>query len=175
MKLELKDITPYLPYALDIEILNYQCDYVGIRYSTITGCYHIEVMPHFNYEGGSTGKSFDEFKPLFLPLSALTEQLPDGSIPIVELAKVAFPNFQTIRLNDEKTMAIIDSLSTYDFKYSNDSFEVVYSRFGGYFRSCYVPHQLALFKYLYANHFWLGDQSLFETGEIIDKRTVTIP
>lgn len=74
-KLEFKHIAPYLPYSLGIKILNYQCDYVGIEYSVITGCYHIGVMPHFNYEGGSTGKSFDEFIPILRPLSDFTKEI----------------------------------------------------------------------------------------------------
>jgi len=175
MKLELKNITPYLPYELGIEILNYQCDYIGIKYSVITGCYHIGVMPHFNYEGGSTGKSFSEFKPLLLPISALTEQLPDGSIPIVELAKIAGLNFIKIdSIQITNGWIQIHSQpkdSFYRFVYDMNTNGFRYYIDGNLY---HVKNQLQLFEYLYANHFWLGDQSLFETGEIIDKRTVNL-
>lgn len=72
MKLELKHLVPYLPYGLEIEIHNYKIDYVGIKHSIVTGYYYLNFNPHFTYEGGSTGKSFNEFKPILRPLSDLT-------------------------------------------------------------------------------------------------------
>jgi hypothetical protein len=75
MKLELKHLSGYLPYGLNIKILNYQCDYVGIEYSEITGYYFIGSSLHVNYKGGSTGKSIDIFRPILRPLSDLTKEI----------------------------------------------------------------------------------------------------
>lgn len=74
-KLELKHLAPYLPYGLNIEILNYKSDYVGEQYASITGFYNFGANPHFTYEGGSTGKSVKEFKPILRPLSDLTKEI----------------------------------------------------------------------------------------------------
>jgi len=56
-----------------VMILNYKCDYVGIEYAKANGFYMLADKLHVTYEGGSTGKSHDDFKPLLLPLSELTE------------------------------------------------------------------------------------------------------
>lgn len=69
MKLELKHISPYLPYGLKCKILNSKCDYVGIEESELNGFYLLSGYPHFTYKGGSTGKSFSEFTPYLRPLS----------------------------------------------------------------------------------------------------------
>lgn len=74
-KLELKHLAPYLPYKVGIEIFNYKRDYVGVRYSTINGFYMIKDEVHVNYVGGSTGKSFTEFKPILRPLSDIDDDL----------------------------------------------------------------------------------------------------
>ena len=71
MNLELKYLTPYLPYNLGLQVLNYKSDYVGLQFSTINGFYLIGDKPHSTYHGGSTGKSFSEFKPVLRPMSDL--------------------------------------------------------------------------------------------------------
>lgn len=118
------------------------------------------------------GLMIERHIPLMLPLSAITEQLPDGSIPIVELAKIA-NIFGSNSLNYKIVgNTLIYGLDlNFQFGFNDDSLS-----FFDYntreIQDIFVPRQLQLFEYLYANHFWLGDQSLFETGEIIDKRTV---
>lgn len=69
MKLELKHLSPYLPYGLKVKILNYKCDYVGIEYSEANGFYLIGDDFFITYNGGSTGKSISDFKPILRPLS----------------------------------------------------------------------------------------------------------
>lgn len=90
------------------------------------------------------------YRPLMLPLSALTEPLPDGSIPI-----------DVIR---EFTLGYSDFISN-----ERDHWINLYGieRWKGT-----IPFMIC--EYLYANHFWLGDQSYFEKGIIIDKRTVKL-
>lgn len=107
--------------------------------------------------------------PCFLPLSALTEPLADGSIPIVELAKMAYPkNGKDAIIEDGECYVAPKHDYIFGFDSVNNSF------YCNWYDNtdCFIPNQLALFEYLYANHFWLGDQSLFETCEIIDKRTL---
>lgn len=112
------------------------------------------------------------FKPCFLPLSALTEQLPDGSIPIVELAKIAtgLTEINTVRLEikDDGIYLNFNEILVFAYITKSNSFGIY-----DFNASIYtVANQLQLFEYLYQNHFWLGDQRLFETGEIIDKITL---
>lgn len=50
MELELKHIAPYLPYGLEVEILNYLSDSVGVRYSELIGFYPLGTAGfHFHY------------------------------------------------------------------------------------------------------------------------------
>lgn len=118
--------------------------------------------------------------PCFLPISALTEPLPDGSIPIVELAKIAemlepisFDKMEDhVRL--QRGVTAKDRFNNqwlmFDFKHGFSMWHKPHHELDH--RPTLCDNQLALFEYLYANHFWLGDQSLFETGEIIDKRNL---
>jgi len=114
------------------------------------------------------------YTPAFYPVSALTEQLPDGSIPIVVLAKMALMyqtdfevyGFEKQYIDGEFIVA--ESDMSMRFIFDGKSFWMQ----NGYGNINVANNQLQLFEYLYQNHFWLGDQSLFETGEIIDKRSL---
>ena len=75
MGLELKELSPYLPYGLQIKILNHKCDYVGIEYAKVNGFYFIGDSLHLTYEGGSTGKDVSLFKPILRPISDLTDEM----------------------------------------------------------------------------------------------------
>lgn len=113
-----------------------------------------------------------DFKPILLPLSALTEPFTDGSVPIVELAKIAtgLTEINTVKLEikDDGIYLNFNEILVFAFCQKSNSFGMY-----DFNASIYtVANQLQLFEYLYSNHFWLGDQSLFENGEIIDKRTV---
>lgn len=87
----IQEIAPYLPYGLQIKILNYQCDYVGIEYAKATGFYLLGDTLHVAYEGGSTGKDPSIFKPILRPLSDLTREICHNGekfIPIVRLLEM---------------------------------------------------------------------------------------
>jgi len=96
------------------------------------------------------------YRPLLLPLSALTEPLPDGSIPMHAL----FP-----RIDFDK-----DREDGFEWHIIKNNWGLKLNGKNHNASGQYLS--LKSFEYLYANHFWLGDQSLFETGEIIDKRTL---
>lgn len=72
-KVELEEIAPYIAYELNIEILNFKSDNVGIQYSKLNGYYMLSGQPYFTYEGGSTGKSFSEFNIFLKPLNDITK------------------------------------------------------------------------------------------------------
>lgn len=79
--MKLQEIAPYIPYGLNIKILNHKCDYVGIEYSKANGFYFIGNSLHVTYEGGSTGKDINSFKPILRPMSDLN---PDELLLIVD-------------------------------------------------------------------------------------------
>ena len=68
-----KHIAHYLPFGIPCKILNYKCDYVGIKKSNVNGYYFIGEQLHLTYDGGSTGKVNGKEIELYLrPLSDLT-------------------------------------------------------------------------------------------------------
>jgi hypothetical protein len=73
--LELIDIAGYLPNGLPIKILNYKSDYVGIEFSKVNGYYFLAGHLHVTYDGGSTGKSNNDFIPILHPLSDLEKEI----------------------------------------------------------------------------------------------------
>jgi len=123
----------------------------------------------FKDETGERHIPISAIKPLLLPLSAITEQLPDGSIHIVELAKIAsIVDWAYDEFYIEGEYIIAQCGEFHRFIFDGESFWFQ----NGYGNAEIAKHQLQLFEYLYQHHFWLGDQSLFETGEIIDKRSL---
>lgn len=103
--------------------------------------------------------------PILRPLTDLYKPMENGEIPIVELAKIAYPKCEW-RLSG---------------KYAIDYYKAFTYRQGIGFVMCLqrnicimkiVYNQYKLFDWLYEHHFWLGDQSYFEKGLIIDKNTV---
>lgn len=71
MKLELKEILQHVINGVQIEILNYKSDYVGIQYAKANGYYYLGGKLHITYDGGSTGKSLDDCRLILRPLSDL--------------------------------------------------------------------------------------------------------
>lgn len=111
--------------------------------------------------------------PCFIPLSALTEPLPDGSIPIVEIIKTQVNRNSGYSFNE---VCDIEFHEKVDWSCGLDHFTLpcIWWKMNGYGYEIVLGKMCPMWitEYLYTNHFWLGDQSLFETGEIIDKRTL---
>jgi len=158
----IKEIAPYLPYGLEVIILNYKSDYVGIKKSFINGFYFIKNNPHFTYVGGSTGKSFDDCKFIMRPLSDLTLPcLEDGKIPLVELGKIAFPNSEW---HLDSNVVESDTGMWFLFNEDSNGFSVDGTV------SNYVPNQFQLFQKLFEWHFDIF--GLIEEGLAIDINTL---
>lgn len=157
-KLELKHLCGYLPYGL--EVFNENSSSKGV------------ILRNLSFD--TPQWVLDELKPLLLPLSALTEQLQDGSVPIVELAKMAWTNNEPLIKKYY--------ISNYILKYTFDGDEYYFSFDKSYgFSFCRMtPHQtfmpinnqLQLFEYLYSKHFDI--YGLIPAGLAIDKRTVKL-
>jgi hypothetical protein len=70
--MENKELLYHIINEVEIEIINYKSDYVGIKKAKSTGYYYLNKVLHITYEGGSTGKSLKECKLILRPLSNLT-------------------------------------------------------------------------------------------------------
>ena len=159
----IKEIAPYLPYNLGIKILNHKSDYIGIEYSTINGFYYVNDIPHFEYKGGGTGKSFDDCKFIMRPLSDLTKPcLEDSKIPIVELAKISEGKHFSSEFIINENVARGYYLITYKETSSEDLFIFSYTHEQkGFYLNCdnkirrvMVENQFQLFQKLFEWHFW---------------------
>ena len=168
MSIELKQLGHYIDRKLKIgfEGDEHQYDLIGLSLCTDG----VLLMSPFNDAGSS---SLDKCKPIMFPLSALTEAvLEGGKIPIVELAKMAgFKPTRKIVIGIEGEFCFVnidkERYGIQDrFSYFTKTmvFRTVLNGYG-----CF--NQLQLFDQLYEWHFWLFRQDLFETGELIDKRT----
>jgi hypothetical protein len=91
--LELNHLTPYLPYGLKAEMLNYKSDYVGKQYDEIIGLHEWSKNKDWCcLTGGGSKPSLDDIKPILRPLSQLITEIEHNGekfVPMVELAKVA--------------------------------------------------------------------------------------
>lgn len=174
--LELKDLKYYLGTGLEVIVdhpvyYNTKFKLMSIHSNEKENFSSVSLYLNKNHK---TKVYLSKIRPIFLPLSAIIEQLPDGSIPIVELAIMALMyqtdfevyGFEKQYIDGEFIVA--ESDMSMRFIFDGKSFWMQ----NGYGNINVANNQLALFEYLYQNHFWLGDQSMFETGEIIDKRTL---
>lgn len=170
-KLELKHLCGYLPYKLKIKrgerilVMNTgqgsSTHWVGIS----------AVLKWFNSE--MVSKPI----PLLLPLSALTEPLEDGSVPIVELAKIAFGEIEVLDTTQKDGLYAVKFIDeeedTTVFSYNTNvcSFQADYMDMEELERRItIVSRQLQLFEYLYSKHFDIHNR--IPAGLAIDKRTV---
>lgn len=143
--LELKDICGYLPY--------------GLKFITTEGkVFELKATHIFNNHHGRYKGLERNAKLLLLPLSALTEQLPDGSVPIVVMSGY---------------YGVFECLG-YGYSHENKNYYSVFKVNSDYVRyevsSDYRMITLQDAEYLYANHFDI--HGLIDSGLAIDKRTV---
>jgi len=127
-------------------------------------------------------RKLDEITLIMYPLfSLIMPILEGGKIPIVELAKIAFKkcDYDAWIDGDNCFVGMSKDRASYKFSYSiyHNSFSVmnVLCLPGNRIeidRDTFCSNQLQLFKWLYAYHFWMGNQSYFEKGLIIDKGTI---
>jgi len=68
------EILQHVINGVEIEILNYKSDYVGIQYAKTNGYYYLSNDLYITYEGGSTGKFLDSCRLILRPLSDLTNE-----------------------------------------------------------------------------------------------------
>ncbi len=158
MKLELKHLKNYLGTRLKVE-----------------GQTHKDIFELGGMDGdiallvGHGRVDLFDIKPLLLPLSALIEPMDDGSVPIVELAKILYSEISwtgKFKLVDNEVH--FDSYESFNlFWYDYESKEFMVRM---YETDSFPENQLQLFEYLFANHFDIF--GLIYAGLAIDKRTL---
>jgi len=170
-KITLKEISGYIP-DVEILILNYKCDYVGIERAKVNGHYFIGEDIYLTYVGGSTGKKLGtDCKLILHSLEMLTETIVHNGveiIPIVELAKINYPDHKdyTFELNENLCLVEIIGITnkTFGFNKLGDfwSLEGI--------RSVGISKQLKLFELLHELNFDL--YGLLDRNLAIDKSTL---
>ena len=151
----LKNITCYLPYDLKFQS--------GNMIETITGIDYNQELLHFG-DG-----EYDWFNligsPILRPISDLSKPLDDGTIPIIELAKIAFPNhtwelWNKIAVNKNEIGFIENKFS---YIQSEDYFMHT-------FKEGAVKNISKLYNYLNQHHF--DYQGLIDNELAIDINTI---
>lgn len=172
-KLELKYLKGYLGTGLKVidEEIGKIFEVCGCDFS------ENELLVNDNIDGSIERYCLDLLKPLLLPLSALTEPLEDGSVPIVELAKIAFGEIEVLDTTQKDGLYAVKFIDeeedTTVFSYNTNvcSFQADYMDMEELERRItIVPRQLQLFEYLYSKHFDIHNR--IPAGLAIDKRTV---
>lgn len=151
-KLELKHLCGYLPYGLNLKIdtsewfekrESFIARFIGVfDQSYLTVKYIDETDTTYTDNMG-------RFKPLLLPLSALTDPMENGSVPIVELLKPNV-NIDTKYLRWVGSTILFGNILLLNVENLNLS--------------------LNRFEYLYSRHFDI--YGLIPAGLAIDKRTL---
>jgi hypothetical protein len=94
MELTIEQILPYVPHQLEVQVLDYESDYVGKEYDKVVGLEQWDKSGKLwcvLLEGGAR-PSTDRVKPLFFPLSCMVEEIEHNGqrfVPIIELARLA--------------------------------------------------------------------------------------
>lgn len=132
-------------------------------------------------DDGFWGPSIYNIQPILHPLTDLYKQMENGEIPIVELAKIAFPHakeYELIETDDLADGYCVEIVGYTDFdiafwcSHYSQYCDFISSNADNFFDYFLINNQLQLFDWLYEHHFWLGDQSYFNKGLIIDKNTL---
>lgn len=161
-KLELKHLCSYLPWSISFMANG-----------------HEYVLTADNLARREKTDTIKYIKPLLLPLSAITEQLEDGSVPIVELAKIAFGQIDVLGITQKDGLYAVkftdeeDDTTVFSYNTNVCSFQADYMNMEELERRItIVPRQFQLFEYLYSKHFDIHNR--IPAGLAIDKRTVKL-
>lgn len=180
MKLELKYLKNYLGTGL-------KCKLKFDGKQDLPWYYEKDEDDLFELEGMMLdwyGNAILEIKPILLPLSALAEPMEDGSVPIMELAKINgfTPQNYSIELQNDTIVLYGEQFSHpeerltarffFELDVDNCNMDKGIEFKDNAVESIFSPlrEQLKSFEYLFANHFDV--YGLIPSGLAIDKRTI---
>lgn len=156
MKLELKDLAPYLPYGIKVNL----CDLQGeLKYENrAIRSFDIRMgFKDFNLVCERSRVYYlDSIKPILRPLSDLNKNIEinerQSTIPMIKLATIAFP--KSIKFEIIKDYVSLGQEYSFHFNKNELSFECMQGYNGKKWNiDCYVPNQFELFQYLFKWHF----------------------
>lgn len=158
-QLELNHIAPYLPYGLKCQIdLGQNEIIVTENWGLKTGS---DYPASYYNEGKRYGLMLSQIKPLLRHLSDLYKEI-EGVVGIVDLAKIAFPNYEWVLRSDRAVR--LDAQTEY-FEYDGDFLA------GDGWDYYQIPNQLDLFTYLFQYHYDIF--GLIDKGLAIDLNSIS--
>lgn len=173
--LELKHLAPYFPYKLKGFIERSETFYYLDTFNNMMG-------------KGIESRTIDmwlsnNIKPILRPLSDLKKEIDvngEKFIPIIELAKMAFPNKNTFEIHDTRFEVVFNEKTIIDkrIEYSTFAYDCIRKGFCintldsnfNIIRAYSVPNQLQLFEKIFEWHFDLS--GLIEKNLAIDINTL---
>lgn len=188
MKLNITHLAPYLPYGLKVQlsqkgIFNLDEEFPQphneiCEITNILKCnneWQVEISEVVGDD--SFGLiDLDEIVPILLPMSSLYTEMEDGTVPIVELAKIHDTDFDDTEDVKVTPLTGWSTMGHVDY-WNNDGIECRFGLFNsfqaGYInptRHRFVSNQLSLFTYLFSHHFDVF--SLIDKGLAIDKTKI---
>lgn len=201
IRLEPKHFCSYLPYGVTFIhklIPDKVKTAVGVIYDRSGGLYSIQYIDDFWLNQFNSlppdcddqlkqhikskincwsGEIISNVRLHLLPISAITEPLEDGSVPIVELAKMAFGEIDVLDTTQKDGLYAVkftdeeDDTTVFSYNTNVCSFQADYMNMEELERRItIVPRQLQLFEYLYSKHFDI--HGLIHAGLAIDKRII---
>lgn len=180
MKLELKYLAPYLPYGLKVQTSWSIDGFGGLCTSKVVGLYRDELLlephtilhKHIPYRISIDRTSLDDpdTKPILLPMSSLYTEMEDGTVPIVELAKIEHSCSVYHILRNKVVEVAGDNQDSMSFKYDLDDNYFINSNFDCDYEYYPIMYQLDLFTYLFSNHFDVWN--LIDKGLALDKTKI---
>lgn len=179
--LQLKDIAAYLPYRLKFVIKDgtvLRMDVLQTRgYNVWAHQKYIRGMKDendINYKFLSSqncsghGFYLRGIKPILRPMSDLIKPLEDRTIPLIELAKIAFTNRESdFSLEKNKVQISAGRHVYYLFYWNENEFCMIYS---ADLLGRIIPNQVQLFDYLNEHHF--DYRGLINKGIAVDINTL---
>ena len=167
-KLKLSDIACYLPYGLKVVDLKPTSKTVGAL--RVFGFETNHIVNLKFVDAGVFVKSndfedsklycikFTQIKPILRPISDLNKSLEDGTIPIVELAKIFSPHYEWELRKDFVEAKTGGGIYTFEF---DESYNIFLAD-----NSANCVNQIQLFDYLNEYHF--DYRGLIDKGLAID-------
>lgn len=163
MKLELKHITPYLPYQL--MVLNIQVDKL-MRLSSVSSLGFINEK---DYQFGVSPFGVDTIKPILRPLSSMTK---DEAYELINIV-ISDDKIKNINIKNEDSLVAVSSqrehgLYVLYIDSKNRSVEVYYEDY-----SCIAPNypiSYEIYEWLFSKHFDVFN--LIENNLAIDKTKI---
>lgn len=145
--IKIEELAPYLPYELFVySLVHKRADLIIGMDKSHLGTHRVylktnEIVYYLD--------ALRNIKPILRPMNLTTPIKIDGVevVPIVELAKIAFPDYDNLDLEEEEGYC---SFGIFDFAYEKSINAFACSE---YTEPCDVPNQLSLFQWLFKNKF----------------------